>query len=74
MLQKFQGKGGWTYVSIPEIKQDKYAWFGWMKVRGSIDESEISKINLMQNENGTLILPVKVFVITVKEFAFEFLF
>jgi len=45
-----------------------------MKVRGSIDESEISKINLMQNENGTLILPVKVFVITVKEFAFEFLF
>ena len=36
-LEKFQGKGGWTYARIPEIIQDKKAHFGWVKVRGSID-------------------------------------
>ena len=60
ILQKFSGKGGWTDSPIPQIKQDKYAWFDWIKVRGSIAESEISKINLMPNKNGTLILAVKV--------------
>lgn len=25
MLQKFSGKGGWTYAEIPEVKPDKHA-------------------------------------------------
>lgn len=59
LLQKYPGKGGWTYAIIPEISQDKHAWFGWLKVRGSIDGYEISNFHLMPLGNGTLFLPVK---------------
>lgn len=59
LLQKYPGKGGWTFASIPEISQDKHAWFGWVKVRGSIDGYEINNYHLMPMGNGTLFLPVK---------------
>jgi hypothetical protein len=59
LLEKFQGKGGWTFARIPEILQDKNAPFGWVKVRGSIDGLEISKYHLMPMGNGNLFLPVK---------------
>ncbi len=58
-LQKFPGKGGWTYAEIPEIAQDKSAHFGWVKVKGSIDGFEINKYHLMPMGNGKLFLPVK---------------
>ena len=41
LLQKFEGKGGWTYAQIPEILQDKHAHFGWVRVKGTIDNYEI---------------------------------
>lgn len=59
VLEKFHGKGGWTYARIPEIMQDKKAHFGWVKVRGSIDGYEIRKYHLMPMGNGKLFLPVK---------------
>ena len=59
LLQKYPGKGGWTFAAIPEIDQDKHAWFGWVKVRGTIDDYEISNYHLMPMGNGTLFLPVK---------------
>ena len=59
LLQKYPGKGGWTFAAIPEITQDKHAWFGWIKVRGSIDGFEISNYHLMPMGNNTLMLPVK---------------
>ena len=58
-LEKFQGKGGWTYARIPEISQDKKAPFGWVKVKGTIDGVEIKKYHLMPMGNGHLFLPVK---------------
>ncbi len=58
-LERFQGKGGWTFAQIPEIKQDKKAPFGWVKVRGTIDGYEIRKYHLMPMGNGRLFLPVK---------------
>ena len=59
VLQKFPGKGGWTYAAIPEVLQDKTVPFGWVKVRGSIDGYEIKHYNLMPMGNGQLFLPVK---------------
>ncbi len=59
LLQKFQGKGGWTYAQIPEILQDKHSPFGWVRVRGTIDDFEIKKYHLMPMGNGSLFLPVK---------------
>ena len=59
LLQRFPGKSGWTYAEIPEIKQDKHAWFGFLKVTGSIDNYDLSNVNLMPKGNGNLFLPVK---------------
>jgi len=59
VLERFHGKGGWTYVRIPEILQDKRAPFGWVKVRGTIDDYEIRKYHLMPTGHGSLFLPVK---------------
>ena len=59
MLEKYQGKGGWTYAAIPEVLQDKSSPFGWVKVRGWIDNFEIKNYKLMPMGNGKLFLPVK---------------
>jgi hypothetical protein len=58
-LERFEGKGGWTFARIPEIPQDRKAHFGWVKVRGTIDGYEIRKYHLMPMGNGSLFLPVK---------------
>lgn len=59
LLQKFTGKGGWTYAEIPEIQQNKSNPFGWVKVKGFIDQVEIKNYHLMPMGNGKLFLPVK---------------
>ncbi len=59
LLQKFPGKGGWTYAVIPEIKQDKNAPFGWVSVAGSIDEQPVKNFRLMPMGNRKLFFPVK---------------
>ncbi|MDD4991540.1 MAG: YdeI/OmpD-associated family protein [Paludibacter sp.] len=59
LLEKYPGKGGWTYAAIPEVLQDKHAYFGWVKVKGFIDDFEIKNYRLMPMGNGQLFLPVK---------------
>lgn len=59
LLEKFPGKGGWTYAAIPEILQNKKAPFGWVRVKGSIDGYELKQYKLMPMGNGKLFLPVK---------------
>jgi len=59
LLEKYPGKGGWTYAAIPEVMQDKKAPFGWVKVKGMIDDFEIKNYKLMPMGNGKLFLPVK---------------
>ncbi len=59
LLEKFPGKGGWTYTIIPEILPDKNAPFSWVKVKGSIDGFEIGNYHLMPSGKGTLMLCVK---------------
>jgi Domain of unknown function (DUF1905)/Bacteriocin-protection, YdeI or OmpD-Associated len=58
-LEKFDGKGGWTYARLPEVKPDKKAWFNWVRVSGFIDDHEIKAYHLMPMGNGQLFLPVK---------------
>jgi hypothetical protein len=59
LLQKFPGKGGWTFAAIPEVLQDKHSHFGWVRVRGFIDDYELKHYKLMPMGNGQLFLPVK---------------
>jgi len=59
LLERFPGKGGWTYVRLPEIAKNKNKPFGLVKIRGSIDGYEIRKYHLMPTKEGGLFLPVK---------------
>lgn len=59
LLEKFPGKGGWTYAIIPEILPDKHAYFGLVKVKGFIDDFELKSYRLMPMGNGMLFLPVR---------------
>jgi hypothetical protein len=59
LLEKFQGKGGWTFTKIAGIKKEKGGKFGFRKVRGFIDDYEFRKFHLMPSKEGELFLPVK---------------
>ena len=58
ILEKFAGKGGWTYIDTPEILPNKKNPFGWEVVSGSIDDTIIIRQKLMPKGNGSLFLPV----------------
>lgn len=59
LLERFPGKGGWTYVRFPEIVPGQHDYFGWQKVKGFIDSFEINKATLMPMKKGVLFLPVR---------------
>lgn len=59
LLEKFPGKGGWTFAKLPEVPSSKHSPFGWVRVRGKIDDFEIKNYNLMPMGNGHLFLPVR---------------
>ena len=61
LLEKFPGKGGWTYTFIPEVPPDKHSPFGFLKVKGSIDGYEIKNYHLLPAVKGDdrLFLAVK---------------
>lgn len=58
-LEKFPGKGGWTYIQINEIKPVKKKYFGGVKVRGFIDEYELKDHNLFPMGKGIFMMAVK---------------
>lgn len=60
LIEKFPGKGGWTYISIPQIPASKNSPFGWVRISGYIDNYEIKQFKLMPMGNGKLFLPLKV--------------
>ncbi len=59
LLEKYPGKGGWTFARLPRIPRDKKTPFGWLKVKGSIDSHEIKRQHLMPMGDGLLFLPVR---------------
>lgn len=58
-IEKYPGKGGWSYVMIDGIPPDKKTKFGSVRVKGTIDDYEINQYNLMPAGNGRLFLPIK---------------
>ena len=55
LLEKYPGKGGWTYAVIPGIERKGAT----VRVMGTIDGYEISKYHLMSMGDGNLFLPVR---------------
>lgn len=59
VLERFPGKGGWTYAAIPAELRNQKKPFGWAKVTGSIDDYQLPETSLMPMGNGNWFLPVK---------------
>lgn len=58
-LQKFAMKGGWTYVLLPPLPVKTGLPFGWIIVKGKIDDYEINQFKLWPTVEKKLFLPVK---------------
>jgi Bacteriocin-protection, YdeI or OmpD-Associated/Domain of unknown function (DUF1905) len=55
-IEKFPGKGGWTYVLIENIDMSNRTQFGWLQVRGILDETPVEQIKLAPLRKGQLML------------------
>ncbi len=58
LIEKFEGKGGWTFVRVPQVAMDGSRPFGMVVVTGSIDHVALDRVKLMPYGDGTLFLPV----------------
>lgn len=52
-------KGGWSYVLLPGLAQKSDLPFGWLIVKGSIDNYEIKQYKLWPTADKKLFLPIK---------------
>ncbi len=59
LLEKFPGKGGWTYARIEAIAPNPQNPFGWVQVQGTIDSFALHRYKLMPMGNGQLFLPIR---------------
>lgn len=50
-VQRFRAKGGWTYISIPEIIEQELWKTGGIKVKGSVDDHIIQQLRLMRTRD-----------------------
>ncbi len=57
-LERFQGKGGWTFIKIPIAILPSGKAFGMLKVCGSIDDYTFEGKHLMPMGDGFLFLPI----------------
>lgn len=57
-LERFSGKGGWTFVRLPISQLGNRNYFGMLKVSGKIDSMEFDQKTLMPMGDGCLFLPV----------------
>lgn len=58
LLEKFPGKGGWTFVRLPLTGLASKNYFGMLKVSGKIDGHAFESKNLMPYGDGSMFLPV----------------
>lgn len=57
-LEKFSGKGGWTFIKIPIALLPSGRPFGMLKVCGTIDDFAFEGKHLMPMGDGFLFLPI----------------
>ncbi|MBW3468640.1 DUF1905 domain-containing protein [Arthrospiribacter ruber] len=56
-LEKFQYKGGWTYILLHDFEKPK-TYFGMLKAEIKLDGHDLGTITLMPFGNGKLFFPV----------------
>jgi Domain of unknown function (DUF1905)/Bacteriocin-protection, YdeI or OmpD-Associated len=51
-IERFEGKGGWHYILLEEDLTAYKSTFGWVKVKGNIENIEISGLKLAPYGKG----------------------
>ena len=51
-VERFPGKGGWTYVPLPPLAFRQNLPFGWIVVDGEIDDVPLRQVKLMGMGGG----------------------
>ena len=59
LLQKYPGKGGWTYLSLPKTGELPRTPFGVRYVKGTIDDLSVKAMSIWSTKGGDLFFPVK---------------
>lgn len=62
IIQRFSGKGGWTFVEFDRLQGIKKEAFGMLKVKGCVDNCAINSIHLMPKGDGNLMLTLNNYV------------
>lgn len=58
-MEKYPGKGGWTYIIISEIPKTERSRGGFVRVKGMVDEIPINGYNLFPMKDGRMFFPIK---------------
>jgi hypothetical protein len=58
-MEKYPGKGGWTYIVIAEIPKTERKPGGHVRVKGLVDNVEIKGYNLFPMKDGRMFFPIK---------------
>lgn len=58
-MEKWPGKGGWTYIVIAEIPKTERLHGGFVRVKGMVDDIAINGYNLMPMKDGRMFFPIK---------------
>ena len=59
LLEKYPGKGGWTYAVLEDIHIQSNRKFNLLSVKGTIDGFYIQQYNLFSLKDGKRFLPIK---------------
>ncbi len=59
VIQKMDMKAGWSYVEIPNVPKQMKQPFGWVTVKGRIDDFEIKQFKLWTMASGNMFMPIK---------------
>jgi hypothetical protein len=58
ILERFSGKGGWTYIKLSGQLSTSGKAFGMMKISGPIDDYTFEGKHLLPMGNGYVFMPV----------------
>jgi hypothetical protein len=58
LLEKYPGKGGWTFITIPPVKPGKSKPFGFNRVKGKINGFEFKRAGIWKMKSGSYFFPV----------------
>jgi hypothetical protein len=59
IIEKFPGKGGWSYVDLSHIPLDPNNPFGWVIVKGFIDDYKLKQFKLMPMGQGGVFMSLR---------------